>query len=122
MSPAATAEPTTKGSVATTNTMPQVECYFEQVTLDVGQYANLRQSLLLRGISPYDFPHNIFNCRGFGLCGTCGVEVLDGMENLTPRTWLEKIHLGDCPPTFRLACQCQVVKNKVTVITHPKIR
>lgn len=103
-------------------TMPEIECYAEKKKIEVGEYANLRKALLLHGISLYEGPNKIFNCRGMGVCGSCGVEILEGMKNLTPRTTTEKWHLRKHSPTFRLSCRCHVLKGKVVVITHPKIK
>ena len=47
-----------------------------------------------------------------GVCGTCVVEVEEGMENLSPFTQEELDFLGeqDCE---RLACQCKLMKGEV---------
>ena len=42
-----------------------------------------------------------------GVCGTCVIEVLEGMENLTPFTQEEKDFLGE-QDRERLACQCKI--------------
>lgn len=42
-----------------------------------------------------------------GVCGTCVVEVLDGMENLSPFTQEEQDFLGE-QDKERLACQCKI--------------
>ncbi len=42
-----------------------------------------------------------------GVCGTCVVEVIEGMENLSPPTQEEKDFLGD-QTKERLACQCKM--------------
>lgn len=42
-----------------------------------------------------------------GVCGTCVIEVLEGMENLTPFTQEEKDFLGE-QDKERLACQCKI--------------
>ena len=42
-----------------------------------------------------------------GICGTCVIEVVDGMNNLTPSTQEEKDFLGESP-NERLACQCKL--------------
>jgi ferredoxin len=42
-----------------------------------------------------------------GVCGTCVVEVLEGMENLSPFTQEEKDFLGE-QDRERLACQCKI--------------
>jgi ferredoxin len=42
-----------------------------------------------------------------GVCGTCVIEVVDGMEHLSDFTQEEKDFLGDqCQE--RLACQCRI--------------
>lgn len=47
-----------------------------------------------------------------GVCGTCVVEVTEGMENLSPFTQEEKDFLGE-PHCERLACQCKIQKGHV---------
>ncbi len=42
-----------------------------------------------------------------GVCGTCVIEVLEGIENLTPFTQEEKDFLGE-QDKERLACQCKI--------------
>lgn len=42
-----------------------------------------------------------------GVCGTCVVEVLEGMENLSPLTQEEIDFLGE-QDRERLACQCKI--------------
>jgi ferredoxin len=42
-----------------------------------------------------------------GVCGTCVIEVVEGMENLSPFTQEESDFLGD-PHKERLACQCKI--------------
>ncbi len=103
-------------------TTPEVECVFEGKTFPCGEYATLRSVMKLHGVNPHAYHTKLLNCRGFGLCGTCIVEIAEGMENLTPKTFLEKFWLDGAPPTFRLACQAQVLKGKVTVVTDPKVK
>ena len=43
-----------------------------------------------------------------GVCGTCVIEVKEGMENLTPPTQEEEDFLGDATCNERLACQCKI--------------
>lgn len=54
-----------------------------------------------------------FACGGEGICGSCIVEVVEGMKNLTPPTEEEKDFLGEDVATQRLACQCRILKNTV---------
>lgn len=42
-----------------------------------------------------------------GICGTCVVEVVEGMENLSSMTQEEIDFLGE-QDTERLACQCRI--------------
>ncbi len=42
-----------------------------------------------------------------GVCGTCVIEVLEGMENLSPFTQEEMDFLGE-QDRERLACQCKL--------------
>jgi ferredoxin len=42
-----------------------------------------------------------------GVCGTCVIEVKDGMENLSPFTQEEMDFLGE-QNQERLACQCKI--------------
>ena len=42
-----------------------------------------------------------------GVCGTCVIEVLEGMDNLSPVTQEEKDFLGESDRE-RLACQCKI--------------
>ncbi|NGX60917.1 MAG: Ferredoxin-1 [Chlamydiae bacterium] len=50
-----------------------------------------------------------------GVCGTCVIEVKEGMENLTPFTQEEEDFLGEMEEE-RLACQCKL-KNGCVKIT-----
>ena len=49
-----------------------------------------------------------------GICGTCIVEVTEGMENLSAFTQAEEDFLGemDCE---RMACQCKIQKGTVKI-------
>ena len=49
-----------------------------------------------------------------GVCGTCVIEVEEGMENLSEYTQEEDDFLGDMN-TERLACQCKLQKNCVKI-------
>jgi ferredoxin len=42
-----------------------------------------------------------------GVCGTCVIEVVEGMENLSPFTQEEMDFLGE-QDRERLACQCRI--------------
>ena len=50
-----------------------------------------------------------------GVCGTCVIEVKEGMENFTEPTQEESDFLGDDTDQERLACQCQLKQGSVTI-------
>ena len=54
--------------------------------LPVGK--NLRKVLIEKGVSPYSAFNNKINCRGNGLCATCGVFVMD--SDPTPTHWHDR--------------------------------
>ncbi|MEL7432143.1 MAG: 2Fe-2S iron-sulfur cluster-binding protein [Chlamydiota bacterium] len=49
-----------------------------------------------------------------GVCGTCVVEVEEGMENLSGFTEAEEDFLGELDKE-RLACQCSILRGAVKV-------
>ncbi|KGF71598.1 iron ABC transporter substrate-binding protein [Neosynechococcus sphagnicola sy1] len=80
--------------------------------------ANLRLQALENGVDIYTFVGKMTNCGGYGQCGTCVVEIVEGAENLSPRSDFETRKLKKKPDTYRLACQV-VVQGPVTVKTKP---
>lgn len=80
--------------------------------------ANLRLEALQNGVDIYKLMAKMTNCGGVGQCGTCIVEVVEGMENLSPKTDFETKKLKKKPETYRLACQT-VVNGPVSVKTKP---
>lgn len=80
--------------------------------------ANLRLKALENGIDLYKTWGKMTNCGGGGQCGTCIVEIVAGMENLSPRTQTEQRKLKKKPDNYRLACQT-LVNGPVSVITKP---
>lgn len=84
----------------------------------VAQGANLREKALQNGIDIYTLKGKLTNCGGYGQCGTCIVEIIEGMENLSPRTDFEQRKLKKKPETYRLACQT-LVNGPVKVKTKP---
>jgi ferredoxin len=81
--------------------------------------ANLRFKALENGIDLYTLMGKMMNCGGYGQCGTCIVEIVEGMENLSPRTEVENRKLKKKPDSYRLACQT-LVNGSVSVKTKPK--
>ena len=80
--------------------------------------ANLRLKAMQNNIDIYKFIGKMTNCGGGGNCGTCIVEIVEGMENLSPPTDAEKRILKKKPENYRLACQT-VVNGAVSVVTKP---
>jgi ferredoxin len=80
--------------------------------------ANLRFKALENGIDLYTFAGKMMNCGGYGQCGTCVVEITEGMENLSPRTEVENRKLKKRKENCRLACQT-LVQGPVSVVTKP---
>jgi ferredoxin len=80
--------------------------------------ANLRIKAIEQGIDLYTFKGKLVNCGGYGQCGTCVVEVVEGLENLSPRTEFETRKLKKKPENYRLACQA-MVHGGVSVKTKP---
>ncbi len=80
--------------------------------------ANLREKALQNRIDLYTLKGKLTNCGGYGQCGTCIVEIVEGMDNLSERTDFEKRKLNRKPASYRLACQT-LVNGPVSVKTKP---
>jgi ferredoxin len=108
--------------------MPKVVFVNEKKEIEVPAGANLRQEALKAGIDVYGGLARYLNCRGNGLCGTCRVLVKKGMDNLSPRTFIERLNFNTHPASMmyfigheddmRLSCQVQV-NGDCTVETRP---
>lgn len=83
-----------------------------------GDGANLRIKAIENGVELYTLVGKMTNCGGYGQCGTCVVEIVEGMENLSPRTEAEERKLKKKPANYRLACQT-LVHGPVSVVTRP---
>lgn len=95
--------------------MPTVEFLDAGKKIDCGQYANLRKVALLHGVEVYKGINQKLNCHGNGLCGTCVMEIVEGIENLSPKTRREQIKLKGKPANRRLSCQCQALGDVVCI-------
>ncbi len=80
--------------------------------------ANLRFKAMENGVDLYTFTGKMMNCGGYGQCGTCVVEITEGMEYLSPRTEAEERKLKKRSANCRLACQV-LVNGPVSVVTKP---
>jgi len=80
--------------------MPKVVFVSEKKEIDVPAGSNLREEARKAGIAVYAGVDRYLNCRGLGLCGTCRVLVKKGMENLSPKTVMERLNLNAHPLTL----------------------
>jgi len=71
---------------------------------------NLRKILRKANLNPHNGDAKWLNCKGFGTCGTCALEI---KGEVSPITKVEKWRLNFPPHQLenglRLACQCQVL-------------
>ena len=79
---------------------------------------NLRIKAMEHNVDIYKFMGKMTNCGGYGQCGTCVVEIVEGLENLSPRTDFETLKLKRKPDNYRLACQV-IVNGNISVKTKP---
>ncbi|MGF1566907.1 MAG: 2Fe-2S iron-sulfur cluster-binding protein [Nodosilinea sp.] len=98
--------------------MTTVKFLNENKEVIVADGANLRFKALENRIDIYTLSGKLMNCGGYGQCGTCVVDVVEGQENLSPRTAAEERKLKKWPATCRLACQVKV-QGPVSVVTKP---
>jgi ferredoxin len=104
--------------------MPTITFATEKKEIQVPEGANLRKEALAAGVALYPGVHKVLNCHGMASCGSCRVLITKGMENTSPRGFLEKARLGVSmayignEETMRLACQTRV-NGDITVATCP---
>jgi ferredoxin len=82
--------------------------------------ANLRDELVKEEINVYQSVTRWTNCNGKQLCGTCIVDVTEGVDNCTRRSLDEASTLRENPLTYKLACITNVYGD-VTVAITPKV-
>ena len=98
--------------------MSSIKFIKEDKEIIVATGANLREKALQNQIDIYTFKGKMMNCGGIGQCGLCKVEIVEGMDNLSPRTDFENRKLAKKPASYRLACQT-LVNGEVSVNTKP---
>jgi ferredoxin len=98
--------------------MTAIKFIKEEKEAIVAQGANLREKALQNQVDIYTFKGKLMNCGGYGQCGMCRVEIVEGMDNLSPRTDFETSKLAKRPANQRLACQV-LVNGDVVVNTKP---
>lgn len=98
--------------------MSSIKFINEGKEIIIAQGANLREKAVQNQIDIYTFKGKMMNCGGYGQCGLCVVEIVEGIDNLSPRTDFENRKLAKKPANYRLACQT-LVNGEVSVKTKP---
>ncbi|KAL3907251.1 MAG: hypothetical protein SGPRY_010240 [Prymnesium sp.] len=83
-------------------------------TITVALGSSLRKTLLVRYVELYRGMNKLTNCGGAGQCSTCLVDVVEGAENLTPRSAIEEKRLKKKPESYRMSCLA-LINGDVTV-------
>ena len=93
--------------------MPTVQFNGETIECESGE--RLRDVLLRAGQTPHNDKARWVNCRGFGTCGTCAVEVVDGEvgEKTAREEWRLDFPPHEADAGLRLACQIRVEEDLV---------
>jgi len=101
--------------------MAKVNFVNEGVQTEVNACTNLRKIAKKNGVQIYQGLDKFFNCHGFGLCGTCVVEIND-LSKVSPKRHSEDLLLtkkGKNGDSRRLACQCLIYGDvEITTLTR----
>jgi len=113
--------------------MPTVKFVNEKIEFQVPEGANLRAEAKNAGIQVYSGVNKALNCHGLGLCGTCRVTIVKGIENASPMGLKENFTFHNPFPdprtclafignekNMRLSCQTRVMGD-MEVVTHPPL-
>lgn len=104
----------------------------EVTEIEVETGANLRAAALQHKLTVHHHMPGMatlaqyLNCKGNGMCGTCSVLITKGMENCSPRTIFEQVHLytdlSSVGKTdqYRLSCQVKV-QGDIEVFLQPAV-
>lgn len=91
--------------------MPTVTFFTKGKTAQCPEGANLREVAMQCGVSVYNGPAKLLNCRGRGLCGTCRVSI-EPLKGVSAPTEKELRHpIWGRPQVWanaRLSCQTRV--------------
>jgi len=98
--------------------MARIKFVKEDKEVEASFGSNLRFKAQENNIDIYTFMGKLTQCGGYGQCGTCVVDVVEGGQNLTPRTAVEEKMLRKRPSSCRLACQA-MVQGDVSIETKP---
>lgn len=121
--------------------MPKIHFVRERRDVEAPAGANLRHVARANGIDiyyrmlgvPNFVAQKVLHCHGLGLCGTCGVHLIEGTAgNADPPRWRERARVRIYDPLtphlpagrighegeFRLSCQT-TVRGDLKVVTQP---
>ncbi|PZO18275.1 MAG: ferredoxin [Leptolyngbya foveolarum] len=98
--------------------MVRIKFIKEDQEIEAAVGANLRFKAQENNIDIYTFMAKLTQCGGYGQCGTCVVDIVEGANNLSPRTAVEEKMLRKRPSSCRLACQA-TVQGPISVVTKP---
>ncbi|CAN0183519.1 unnamed protein product [Ascophyllum nodosum] len=90
------------------------------ITLKAASGTNLRNLLTDKGINVYQSFTRWTNCKGKQLCGTCIVQINEGLDNCTVRSLDESSTLRENPANYRLSCVTNMYDD-VTVTVFPPV-
>jgi len=102
-----------------TYTLTVIEENMPVQRIEVEPGSNLRKVLIDNDFQIYDNLRNLFHCSAQQLCGTCVLNVLDGLDNLTVKSVNEQKAMKRNPESYRLSCNIDVYGD-VTVQLRPK--
>lgn len=98
--------------------MARIKFVKEDKEIEASTGSNLRFKAQENNIDIYTFMGKLTQCGGYGQCGTCVVDIVEGAQNMSPRTKIEEKMLRKRPSTCRLACQT-TIQGPATVETKP---
>ncbi len=98
--------------------MARIKFVKENKEVEASFGANLRFTAQENSIDIYTLVGKLTQCGGYGQCGTCVVDILEGGENMSPRTAVEEKILRKRPSSCRLACQT-IIQGNASVETKP---
>lgn len=109
------------GKAAAKPTNQKIVITVDNKVIESSQPCNLRKVLLDNKVDVYPLVAKVTgNCGGAGICGTCAVKVISGMENFNAPSKNEQKTLSEKkkPSDQRLSC-CSRISGPVTIKTKP---
>jgi ferredoxin, 2Fe-2S len=94
--------------------MPIISFLKDRKPIEVTEGAELMKSLLEASLPVAS------SCHGDGICGRCKIQIVKGMENLSPINTTEEILRTRLriPKDFRVSCQTRVMGDIVIDATY----